>query len=125
MTPTGDMGFALMKIMAMLAVVLAVLVVLFYLIRRLSNPLGNRGRQGLISVLTTHYLSPKEKLVLVNLADKTLLLGVTPQGINTLHVLDQPLDGPANEAAGSSIFGQLLKGKLAAQAEEGESKKDV
>lgn len=119
MTPGSDMGFALMKILAMLAVVLGVLVLVFYLIRRLSNPGGSRGRQGLISVLTTHYLSPKEKLVLVNLAGKTLLLGVTPQSISTLHVLDESLEETAAEGGGASLFANLLKGKLQSREEKG------
>ncbi|MCG8566840.1 MAG: flagellar biosynthetic protein FliO [Desulfobacterales bacterium] len=113
-----DMGYALIKIMAMLFVVLALLLLLFYLIRKFSNPVGSRGRQDLISVLATHYLSPKEKLVLINLAGRTLLIGVTPGTINTLHVLDQELVSEPADPKAASLFANLLKGRLKDQGDQ-------
>ncbi len=112
MNAAPEMGFALIKIMAMLFVVLAFLILIFYLIRRFANPVGTGGRQDLISVLSTHHLSPKEKLVLVNLAGKSLLIGVTPSAINTLHVLEKPLPQEMTQNGSASVFAHLLNRTL-------------
>ena len=112
MNTVPEMGFALVKILAMLFVVLAFLVLVFYLIRRFANPAGAGGRQDLISVLATHHLSPKEKLVLVNLAGKSLLIGVTPSAINTLHVLEEALPQRMGQGGSPSAFAHLLNRTL-------------
>ena len=108
MVPHGEIGFALVKIVAMLFFVLAFLLVGFYLIRRFSNAAGPRGNQDMIKVLAVHYLSPKEKLVLVNVVNQTLLVGVTPQAISKLSTLEPPLEPEALETGSQSVFAQVL-----------------
>ena len=45
-----------------------------------------------IRVLATQPLGPKERVVLVEVAGKQLVLGMTAGHIQTLHVLEQPLE---------------------------------
>ena len=76
----------------MLFMVLALLLLVFYLLKRfLAARAGNTPRD-LISVLTVHHLSPKEKLVLIHVMDETILIGVTPNHISTLKTMDKQVD---------------------------------
>jgi flagellar protein FliO/FliZ len=44
-----------------------------------------------IKVITATPLGIREKLVLIQVGEQQILLGVTPQSINTLYVLQEPL----------------------------------
>lgn len=68
-----------------LAVVVALLLASLWLIKRLSVP---RGALSGLRVLGGVSVGSRERLVLVELGDKILLLGVTPNNINALHQLD-------------------------------------
>ncbi len=63
------------------------------------------GGQQHIRVLSVTNLSHKEKLALVEVAGQQLLLGVTPQNINLLHSLEQPIHSNNNE---TSAFAKKL-----------------
>lgn len=81
----------------MLFVVLALFLLALYLFRRFSGLTGGQGSQNLIQVLAVHHLSPKEKLVLVSVLKENILIGVTPQRISKLAVLDNdPLDNDSD-----------------------------
>ena len=80
------MGFA--KTFGMLFVVLAVFLLALYLFKRFSGGMGGKGTADLIRVLSVHHLAPKEKLVLVQVLNETLLVGVTPTRISRLAELD-------------------------------------
>ena len=108
MEPNAEIGFALVKILAMLFFVLAFLLVGFYLVRRFSNVAGPRGNQDLIKILSVHHLSPKEKLVLVQVVNQTLLVGVTPQNISQITTLEPPLDPEHLENVSESVFAKVL-----------------
>lgn len=45
-----------------------------------------------IRVLATRSLGPKERVLLVEVAGKQLILGMTAAQIQTLHVLEQPFE---------------------------------
>lgn len=84
MGASSELWGAFLRSGAMLALVIAVLVLLLYAVKRFS-PL-NRSRAGKkeIQVIAAHHLAPKEKLVLVDVLGRKILLGVTPQTITTL-----------------------------------------
>jgi flagellar protein FliO/FliZ len=67
--------------------VVALLLGSLMLIKRLSSP---RGAAAGLKVLGAASVGPRERVVLVELADQVLVLGVTPSSVNTLHTL--PLD---------------------------------
>lgn len=64
-----------------------------------------------LKVISSLPLGTKEKLVVVQVGDKQLLLGVTSQQINLLESLDQPLDikAPVNQQLASSLQKFLKK----------------
>jgi flagellar protein FliO/FliZ len=59
-------------------------------------------------VLAQLPLSPREKLVLVEVGDKQMLLGVSSSSINQLHVFDQPVI-LKNEASSSEFHRAMLQ----------------
>ena len=68
----------------MLLLVLAVLVLVLWLMRRyLAHP-GGAGRQGVIRMIASLYVAPKERVALVDVLGEKLLIGITPQQISFL-----------------------------------------
>ena len=68
-----------------LVVVIALLLTTLWLIKRLSAP---RGPAAGLKVLGGVAVGSRERLVLVEVGDKVLVLGVTASSINTLHTTD-------------------------------------
>ena len=64
-------------------VVIALLIVFLIGLNRLSRRTGSRSDRR-IQVLETHALGPKQKLLLIRLDDRELLIGVTASSISTL-----------------------------------------
>jgi len=83
-------GFWIMmlKSIGMLCVVLAVLAGILFIFRQFTERRTGRINKRFISLMTSFHLGPKEKLMLVDVLGKKILLGVTQQTINTLAVLD-------------------------------------
>jgi flagellar protein FliO/FliZ len=79
----------------MLFIVLALIILAFYLIRKFSRARGAKGRKEDIQILCVHHLSPKEKLVLLDVLGDTLLIGVTPSHISKLSTLNHKQNQPA------------------------------
>lgn len=111
MIASSEVWPAFARTFFMLLVVLAVLVLLFYFIKRLSNR-GGKGGDGLISVLAVHYISPKEKILLLNVLNEKILIGVTPQSISQLATIDSDIDLTQKQEAKNMKFADFLSGKL-------------
>jgi flagellar protein FliO/FliZ len=86
--------------LALLLVLVAVFAVA-WVVRRMRG-FGNRVG-GAIDVLADIPLGQKERAVLLKVGQKQILVGVAPGRVNTLHVLEEPLDlsKPATGAADS------------------------
>lgn len=69
------------------------------------------GGADLITIVATRPLGPKERLMVVEVADQQLLIGMTATGANTLHVLDKPIEVAAREPA-TGHFASRLKSAL-------------
>jgi len=69
-----------------------IVLVLFVLIAWLFQRLGKKTfvKSGLLSIQENVSIGANERLVLVEIADKWILLGVTTGSINTLMTLDSP-----------------------------------
>ncbi len=66
---------------------------------------ANTGQSNALKVVTSLHLGTKEKLIVVQVGEKQLLLGVTQQQINILDTLDKPLEVtvPVNQKLSESI----------------------
>jgi flagellar protein FliO/FliZ len=85
--PSG--AAAIMQTFVGLAVVVAMIFALAWLSRRLSG--GNLGNAKFMKILAVQPLGTREKIILVDVAGKQMMLGVTPGRIATLHVFDEPV----------------------------------
>ena len=65
---------------------------------------------GSLQMLGGMSMGARERIVLVQVGDRQLLLGVAPGQINTLHVLDEPVQAPAarNLNSSSGSFAEKL-----------------
>lgn len=85
-----------------LAVVLVALVGFFWFLRRFSP--GQTGAQGVVKVVGGVMLGPRERLVVVEVGDTWLLLGVGGGQVTRLH------DMPRPQGYVPSVAGQLPGG---------------
>lgn len=102
--PMGSLG----KVVVMLVLVIAFIVFLAWLLNKTRN-LNLMGQTGVIKTLAVMPLGIKEKVALVQVGDKQLILGVTPHQINCLGELDTPLEELPLSQQPTNSFADLLK----------------
>ena len=105
-----DGGFML-QFLAGLAVVVLCIVGLAWLLKRAGGL--QASARGAVRVIDGVALGTRERLVLVQVGDRQLLLGVAPGRVNAVHVLDEPvqMDGRVQPVAES--FAARLRETLA------------
>jgi len=91
MNTSSEIWFAFARTFSVLFLVLALLIFAFYLIKKFSTAKGLKNNKNFIKILSVHHLSPKEKLALVTVLDKTILIGVTPANISKLSSFDKDM----------------------------------
>ncbi|MCD4741294.1 MAG: flagellar biosynthetic protein FliO [Desulfobacteraceae bacterium] len=111
MSASSEIWIAFARTFFMLFVVLVILVLFFYCIRRFSNRGGN-GDNGFISVLAVHYISPKEKILLLDVLNEKILVGVTPQKISQLATIDNDIGLIQKKENKNMKFADFLPGKF-------------
>ncbi len=116
MSSSPDIWLAFGRTFSMLFLVLALLILVFYLIKKYSNAKGLKGSKNLINVLTVHHLSPKEKLVLVDVLGDTILIGVTSSNITKISSFAKKVNLPNEKEEPSSKFSDYLSQKLSRSA---------
>ena len=112
MNTHGDIWVEFAKSFGMLFAVLAFFLVALYLVRRFSGRLGAKNGADLIRVLCVHHLSPKQKLVLVNVREKTVLIGISEAGMSRLEGFEDDFSMAPEEKNTGAVFQQLLKKSL-------------
>jgi flagellar protein FliO/FliZ len=81
--PTVAAGLG--QVLLGLGVVVALLLATLWLLKRVSAP---RGGASALKVLGATSVGPRERVVLVEIAGKVLVLGVAPGRVNALHSFD-------------------------------------
>ena len=89
-----------------LLVVLLLIFAIAAFIKRFGH--GQLGVSQQITIIGSLALGAKERLVLVEVGEEQLLLGVSAAGINTLHKLQEPIRQP-DTSEDLSEFGAKLK----------------
>jgi flagellar protein FliO/FliZ len=87
-----------------LVFVLGLIFALAWLAKRMPGVAGGSNRA--LRVVASLSLGPREKVVVVDVGGRQLLLGVGAGGTRTLHTLDAPL--PEAERPATPPFAQLL-----------------
>ena len=88
----GVGGGEILSLGASMIVIVGIIVLLGWLYSR-SRFVG-AGSNDVINVVATRALGPKERLLVVEVADQQLLVGMTANGVQTLHVLEKPVHPP-------------------------------
>lgn len=98
----------LLQVLLGLSLVIGLIVLLAWLLRRLQLRTGLQGG-SLIRPLAGLSVGPRERLLLVQVGDEQVLLGLTPGAIRTLHVLREPLQLPASGAPVPEFAQRLME----------------
>ncbi len=112
MNTSSEIWFAFIKTFSMLFLVLAVVILFFYFIRKFFTAKGVKGGKDFIKILSMHHLSPKEKLVLINVLGDTILIGVTPVNISKISSIDTDMDFSGKGSETPLNFKDFLSNKL-------------
>jgi flagellar protein FliO/FliZ len=96
--PTTDgMISQIVQLVLGLGLVVGLIFGLAWLLRRMQNQAGPRGNQA-IQLLASQSLGTRERLLLVQVGEEQVLLGLTAGRITPLHVLNEPVVMPASNA---------------------------
>lgn len=116
MVLAGSGSSAIWQTAFWLLVVIALILVMAWVARRFSA-FGHLNNHGRMKVLATMPVGNRERVVLIQVGQQCLLLGVAPNKVNTLHVFDPAdelstlLTNPDN-AVGEAPFQALLQRTL-------------
>jgi len=75
--------------LAMLSIVLGCLLVVLFLVKRFFYKRNGTGQGRIIRVLSSHHVSPKGRIVLIDVAGEKLVVGVTQENITCLGKIEQ------------------------------------
>lgn len=81
------------------------------------------GMQGKMKVVGGVSLGARERVVLLQVGDQQLVLGVAPGHIQTLHVLEKPLPTDS-ESTGTTSFSNRLQSAIASRAVKSSADKE-
>lgn len=106
--PQGSGFAAFFQALVGFAIVLGLLYGFFWLLRRFGP--AQSGAQGLVKVVGGVMLGPRERLVVVEVQDTWVLVGVAAGHVSTLHTLPKPegVETPAPAQAISVPFSDKL-----------------
>ncbi|WP_081857823.1 flagellar biosynthetic protein FliO [Thiomonas sp. FB-Cd] len=95
----------LLRVLGGLALVLLIFFVALRVLRRVQPGLARADAP--LRVVTSLALSPRERLLLIQVGEQQLLLGSGPQGLRCLHVLPQTLE--VRKTDSSLVFSDWLR----------------
>ena len=91
-----------------LLLVLGLIFFLAWLLRRVQQA-GPAGKGQVIELIGSRALGPRDRLVLVQVGNEQVLLGLTPGTITALHVLKEPVQVPSTEQATPEFAQRLME----------------
>lgn len=91
-------GSVLMTVSGALALIILLMVVMAWAARRSGLARRLNNAQGNITLVATQSLGPRERLVLVDVGEQRLVLGVTASQITCLATQPRPENAPQTSA---------------------------
>jgi flagellar biosynthetic protein FliO len=80
------------KMIFALAIVLGLLMGVMYLTKKFMQQASPTvDSQALINIISSRYLGPKNSIILVDVMDKVIVVGISQQQMTTLACIDDPL----------------------------------
>ncbi|MFJ2324171.1 flagellar biosynthetic protein FliO [Pseudomonas sp. NPDC087817] len=90
-----------------LLLVLGLIFFLAWLLRRVQQA-GPAGKGQVIELIGSRALGPRDRLMLVQVGNEQILLGLSPGTITALHVLKEPVEVPGTSEKATPEFAQHL-----------------
>jgi flagellar protein FliO/FliZ len=90
-----------------LLLVLGLIFLLAWLLRRVQQA-GPAGKGQVIELIGSRALGPRDRLMLVQVGNEQILLGLSPGTITALHVLKEPVQVPGGTEKTTPEFAQRL-----------------
>jgi flagellar protein FliO/FliZ len=90
-----------------LLLVLGLIFFLAWLLRRVQQA-GPAGKGQVIELIGSRALGPRDRLMLVQVGNEQILLGLSPGTITALHVLKEPVQVPSTTEKNTPEFAQRL-----------------
>ncbi|WP_434604967.1 flagellar biosynthetic protein FliO [Pseudomonas sp. R1-7] len=108
--PASGSGMAgqLAQLVLGLLVVLGLIFFLAWMLRRVQQA-GPAGKGQVIDIVGSRALGPRDRLVLVQVGNEQILLGLSPGSITALHVLKEPVQVPTTEQATPEFAQRLME----------------
>lgn len=103
-TPGIDGGDVL-SLGASMIIIVGVILVLGWMYSR--SRFSGGANADVINVVATRALGPKERLLVVEVAEQQLLVGMTASDVRTLHVFDKPVAVAREDKTESRFAGRL------------------
>jgi flagellar protein FliO/FliZ len=91
----------LFKLTGGLLLVVAVILVFAWLVKKFN--LNQQSQNGLIKIIAGLSIGTRDRIVLLQIGEEQILVGLTPGRIEKLHTLSHPLDAPEAKLATSSF----------------------
>lgn len=104
---SAGMGGQLVQLLLGLLLVIGLIFMLAWVMRRVQQIVPRGGQ--VIKVVATQALGPRDRLVLVQVGDEQILLGLTPGNITALHALKEPVHVADTEPASSEFAQRLME----------------
>ena len=104
---SGNLSAQLGRMLLGLLLVIGLIFVLAWLLRRVQQ-IGPRGNQ-VIKLLASQALGPRERLVLVQVGNEQVLLGLSAGRITPLHVMKEPVHLADAEPATPEFAQRLME----------------
>jgi flagellar protein FliO/FliZ len=107
--PAVNSGVAgqLTQLVLGLLLVLGLIFFLAWLLRRVQHA-GPAGKGQVIELIGSRALGPRDRLMLVQVGNEQILLGLSPGTITALHVLKEPVQVPSGTEKATPEFAQRL-----------------
>ena len=107
--PVASSGVAgqLTQLVFGLLLVLGLIFFLAWLLRRVQQA-GPAGKGQVIELIGSRALGPRDRLMLVQVGNEQILLGLSPGTITALHVLKEPIEVPTTTDKATPEFAQHL-----------------
>ncbi|WP_047302695.1 flagellar biosynthetic protein FliO [Pseudomonas fluorescens] len=104
----GSVSGQLTQLVLGLLLVIGLIFFLAWLLRRVQQA-GPAGKGQVIELIGSRALGPRDRLVLVQVGNEQILLGLTPGTITPLHVLKEPVQVPTAEQATPEFAQRLME----------------
>lgn len=97
----------ILQIFFWLVIVVLLIVLVTWILKRFSGM--NSSHPGVLRLITGIHVGQREKIALIQIGDKQILVGITPSTITKLHILDENVEVPDTTKVLPGSFAEKLR----------------